>query len=192
MRNDPATLAALFLQFGILSFFAIGGASTAVPEIHRQSVEIAQWLTDRQFSELFALAQAAPGPNVMFVALLGHFIAGVPGAVVATVAMCGPTCFLAYGVSRVFERFREARWRIVIQAGLVPVTVGLIAASALIIAQGGRSRLGRLRCHGGDGCVCLLDPALAAGGVRVRSPLGLGRIRVTGCNEGFRRCPALC
>jgi chromate transporter len=55
--------------------------------------------------------------------------------VVATVAMCGPTCFLAYWVSRVFDRFREARWRIAIQAGLVPVTIGLIAASALIIAR---------------------------------------------------------
>jgi len=136
MRHDPATLVVLFLQFSVLSLLAIGGASTAVPEMHRQSVEIAQWLTDRQFSELYAIAQAAPGPNVMFVALLGHFIAGVPGAVVATVAMCGPTCFLAYGVSRVFERFRKARWRIAIQAGLVPVTIGLIAASALIIAQG--------------------------------------------------------
>ena len=135
MRHDPATLVVLFLQFSVLSLLAIGGASTAVPEMHRQSVEIAQWLTDRQFSELYAIAQAAPGPNVMFVALLGHFIAGVPGAVVATVAMCGPTCFLAYGVSRVFERFRTARWRIAIQAGLVPVTVGLIAASALIIAR---------------------------------------------------------
>jgi chromate transporter len=135
MRNDPATLAALFLQFAILSFFAIGGASSAVPEMHRQTVEVTQWVTERQFSELFAVAQAMPGPNVMFVALLGHFIAGVPGAVVATVAMCGPTCFLAYGVSRVFERFRNARWRIAIQAGLVPVTVGLIAASALIIAR---------------------------------------------------------
>ena len=135
MRNDPATLAALFLQFAILSFFAVGGASSAVPEMHRQTVEVTQWVTERQFSELFAVAQAMPGPNVMFVALLGHFIAGVPGAVVATVAMCGPTCFLAYGVSRVFERFRNARWRIAIQAGLVPVTVGLIAASALIIAR---------------------------------------------------------
>src|SRR5215468_6749003 len=142
MRNDPATLAALFLQFAILSFFAVGGASSAVPEMHRQTVEVTHWLTERQFSELFAVAQAMPGPNVMFVALLGHFIAGVPGAVVATVAMCGPTCFLAYGVSflaygvsRVFERFRNARWRIAIQAGLVPVTVGLIAASALIIAR---------------------------------------------------------
>jgi chromate transporter len=132
MKNDPATLVAVFLQFATLSLFAIGGASTAVPEMHRQTVEIAEWLTDRQFSELFAMAQAAPGPNVMFVALLGHFIAGVPGAVVA---MCGPTCFLAYAVSRVFDRFRAARWRIAIQAGLVPVTVGLIAASALIIAR---------------------------------------------------------
>ncbi len=135
MKADPSVLVALFVQFAILSFFAIGGASTAVPEMHRQSVEIRQWLTDRQFSELFAIAQAAPGPNVMFVALLGHFIAGAPGAVVATIAMCGPTCVLAYGVSRVFDRFREARWRIAIQAGLVPVTIGLIAASALIIAR---------------------------------------------------------
>jgi chromate transporter len=135
VKADPATLIALFLQFAALSFFAVGGASTTVPEMHRQTVEIQQWLTDRQFSELFAMAQAAPGPNVMFVALLGHFIAGVPGAITATVAMCGPTCVLAYAVSRVFERFRHARWRIAVQAGLVPVTIGLIAASALVIAQ---------------------------------------------------------
>jgi len=135
MRNDADTLTALFLQFAILSFFAVGGGGSAVPEMHRQTVEIAQWLTDRQFSELFAIAQAAPGPNIMFVALLGHFIAGVPGAVVATMAMCGPSCVLAYAVSQVVERFRAARWRIAIQAGLVPVTIGLLTASALIIAR---------------------------------------------------------
>src|SRR5262249_45581299 len=82
MTNDPATLAALFWQFAVLSLFAIGGGGSAVPEMHRQTVEIAGSLTDRQFSELFAIAQAAPGPNIMFVALLGHFIAGVPGAAV--------------------------------------------------------------------------------------------------------------
>jgi chromate transporter len=136
MRSDPDTLATLFVQFAVLSFFAIGGGGSAVPEMHRQTVEIAQLLTDRQFSELFAIAQAAPGPNIMFVALLGHFIAGVPGAAVATVAMCGPSCVLAYAVSRFVERFRDAQWRIAIQSGLVPVTIGLIAASALIIAQG--------------------------------------------------------
>ena len=136
--------------------------------MHRQTVEISQWLTDRQFSELFAIAQAAPGPNVMFVALLGHFIAGVPGAIVTTVAMCGPTCFLAYGVSRVFDRFRAARWRIAIQAGLVPVTIGLIAASALIIARAADHDLARFRRHGGDVRLRLLDADLASGGVRGR------------------------
>ena len=135
MKSDPGTLAALFAQFATLSLFAIGGASSAVPEMHRLTVDTGRWMTDRQFGELFAIAQAVPGPNVMLVALLGHFIAGAPGDVVTTVAMCGPTCFLAYGVSRVFDRFRTARWRIAIQAGLVPVTIGLIAASALVIVR---------------------------------------------------------
>ena len=130
MRARPSLLIAVFL----LASVACGGS--AVPEMHRQTVEIAASLTDRQFSELFAIAQAAPGPNIMFVALLGHFIAGVPGAVVATMAMCGPSCVLAYAVSQVAEHFRQARWRIAIQAGPVPVTIGLIAASALIVAQG--------------------------------------------------------
>jgi chromate transporter len=179
MRSDPATLAALFLQFAVLSLFAIGGGGSAVPEMHRQAVEIARSLTDRQFSELFAIAQAAPGPNIMFVALLGHFIAGVPGAAVATVAMCGPSCILACAVSQVVERFRKARWRIAIQAGLVPVTIGLIAASALNHRARGRSRLALVRHHGNDVCGRLLDPALAAGGVRRRSALGARRLRVT-------------
>ena len=135
MKSDPGTLAELFVQFATLSLFAIGGASAAVPEMNRLTVDVSHWMTDRQFGELFAIAQAVPGPNVMLVALLGHFIAGTPGAVIATVAMCGPTCVLAYGVSRVFDRFRTAHWRIAIQAGLVPVTVGLIAASALIIVR---------------------------------------------------------
>ena len=76
MRDEPGVLAALFVQFAVLSLFAIGGASAVVPEMQRQMVEIQGWLTDRQFGELYAIAQAAPGPNVMFVALLGHFIAG--------------------------------------------------------------------------------------------------------------------
>ncbi len=135
MRSEPGALVALFVQFATLSLFALGGASTVVPELQRQMVEMRGWLDDRQFSELYAIAQAAPGPNVMFVALLGHFIAGAPGAVVATAAMCGPTCFLAYGISRLFERFRTAPVIAAIRVGLVPVTIGLIASSALIIAR---------------------------------------------------------
>ncbi len=135
MRSDEDILLTLLVQFALLSLLAIGGASSAVPEMHRQFVEVRHWLTDRQFSELFAIAQAAPGPNVMIVTLLGHYVAGAAGALVATFAMCGPTCLFAFFVSRVFDRFKDAPWRIAIQAGLVPVTIGLVAASALIVVR---------------------------------------------------------
>jgi chromate transporter len=125
----------LLANFAVCSLIAVGGANSAVPEMHRQAVETQQWLSDRTFSELFALAQAAPGPNVVFVALLGQYVAGAPGALVAMFAMCAPSCTIAYGVARVIDRFEKARWRIVIQAGLVPVTIGLIASSALIVAR---------------------------------------------------------
>jgi chromate transporter len=72
---------------------------------------------------------------VVFVSLLGHYIAGIPGALVAIAAMCIPSCTIAYGAARLLDRFREARWRVLLQAGLVPVTLGLIAASALVVAR---------------------------------------------------------
>lgn len=135
MKDDGGLLWSLAAQFAVLSLFAIGGANAAVPEMHRLAVEIQQWMTDRQFADLFAIAQLAPGPNVILVTLIGYQAAGLAGAAVATAAMCGPTCVLAYGVGRIWERFREARWRRAIQAGLVPVSIGLVAASALILAQ---------------------------------------------------------
>jgi len=135
MNEDSDLYLALVLNFALFSLMAVGGANSAVPEMHRQAVEIHHWISDRKFSELFAIAQAAPGPNVVFVTLLGHYIAGVPGALITTVAMCGPTCTIAYFVAKVFDRFKNASWRIVVQAGLVPVTIGLIAASALIVAR---------------------------------------------------------
>jgi chromate transporter len=81
------------------------------------------------------MAQAAPGPNVVIVTLIGQQAGGVLGGLIATLAMCVPSCALAFVVSRVFDRFREARWRIAIQAGLIPVTIGLVAASALVVAR---------------------------------------------------------
>jgi len=135
MNEDSDLYLALILNFALFSLMAVGGANSVVPEMHRQAVEVHQWISDRKFSELFAIAQAAPGPNVVFVTLLGYYIAGLPGALITTVAMCGPTCTIAYFVARVFDRFKSASWRIVIQAGLVPVTIGLIAASALIVAR---------------------------------------------------------
>jgi chromate transporter len=129
------TLLALGVQFAILSLFAIGGAMAVIPEMHRQAVEVSRWMTERQFADLFAIAQAAPGPNIIIVTLIGYQAAGFPGAMVATAAMCGPTCVITYYVSRTFDRFRHATWRIVMQAGLVPVSVGLFAAGAFVIAR---------------------------------------------------------
>jgi chromate transporter len=132
--KDEAILWTLAGHFALLSLFAIGGANAAMPEMHRLAVEVKGWMSDRQFADLFAIAQVAPGPNVIIVTLIGYQAAGIAGALVATAAMCGPTCIAAYYIGRVWDRFREARWRIAIQAGLVPITIGLIAASAWVLA----------------------------------------------------------
>jgi chromate transporter len=135
MRDDFGTLMVVAAHFALLSLFAFGGATSAVPEMHRQAVELQHWMSDRQFSELFAMAQVAPGPNVMIVTLIGQQAGGILGGLIATCAMCLPSCALAYVVYHVFYRFKGAHWQIAIQSGLVPVTIGLVAASALIVAR---------------------------------------------------------
>jgi chromate transporter len=134
MKSDGGILLTLAGNFALLSLFAVGGANAAVPEMHRVAVELQRWMTDRQFADLFAIAQLSPGPNVIIVTLIGYQAAGLAGALVATLAMCGPTCLFAFYMGRTWDRFREARWRNVIQSGLVPVSIGLLAASALILA----------------------------------------------------------
>jgi chromate transporter len=131
--NNP--LLALAGYFALLSLFAVGGANAAIPEIHRVAVGVMHWMNDRQFADMFAIAQMSPGPNVIIVTLIGYHVAGLAGAGVATLAMCGPTCVAAFLVTRVWDRFKGARWRVAIQAGLVPVSLGLIAASAFVVAR---------------------------------------------------------
>ena len=135
MKDDFGTYLTLAILFSVLSFLSIGGAISALPEVHRQAVEISHWMTDRQFVDLVAIAQAAPGPNVLFVTLIGHHVAGIPGALIATFFMCGPACVVAFFIARAFDRFKEKRWRIAVQAGLVPLSIGLVASVALIIAR---------------------------------------------------------
>jgi chromate transporter len=135
MNDSSGTLTTLALHFTLLSFLAIGGAVTGLPEMHRQAVDVSHWMTSRQFTELVAISQAAPGPNVLIVTLIGHHVAGITGALVATFCMCGPACGVAFFIAQVFDRFKEKHWRKAIQTGLVPVSVGLIAATALIITR---------------------------------------------------------
>jgi chromate transporter len=133
MNQQPLT--SLFGYFALLSLFAVGGANAAIPEMHRVAVDVMHWMNDRQFSDMYAIAQMSPGPNVIIVALIGYHVAGFSGAAVATAAMCGPTCTLAFFVARTWDRFKEARWRMAIQAGMVPLSLGLIAASAFVLAR---------------------------------------------------------
>lgn len=130
MNDHP--LSSLFGYFALLSLFAVGGANAAIPEMHRVAVETMHWMSDRQFGDMYAIAQISPGPNVIIVALIGYHVAGLAGG---AVAMCGPTCLLAFFVARTWDRFKEARWRIAIQAGMVPLSIGLIAANAFVLAR---------------------------------------------------------
>jgi chromate transporter len=135
MNSNANPIWTLVLTFGLMSLFAVGGASSAIPEMHRVAVDVQHWMSDRQFADVFAISQLSPGPNVLIVTLIGYSVAGIGGALAATVAMCGPTAILAYYVSGLLRRSSHSRWPAIIQAALVPLSIGLMAASGLILAR---------------------------------------------------------
>jgi len=128
-----AALAQLAIDFSLLSLITVGGVVTVLPEMHRNVVEVHGWMSGAEFAQLFALAQASPGPNILVVSLIGWKVAGLAGAVVATGAVCAPSSILTYVVSRIWHRFRGNRWRDLIEDGLVPVTVGLMLAGGYLL-----------------------------------------------------------
>ncbi len=127
-------LLGLALQFALLSLLAFGGVGAVTPEIHRVAVDQLHWLSEREFVDYFAIAQGAPGPNVLFVTLIGWHVAGITGAIIATLAMSLPGAALTYGVSRLWIVYRDRPWRHRIQRGIAPVTVGLVCCTAWIMA----------------------------------------------------------
>jgi len=134
MNSEGNPIWALVWTFGLMSLFAVGGANAAIPEMHRVAVEVQHWMSDKQFSDVFAISQLSPGPNVLIVTLIGYSVAGISGALAATLAMCVPTAVLAYLVSRLLTRSTRSRWPAIIQAALVPLSIGLMGASGLVLA----------------------------------------------------------
>lgn len=130
-----AVLISLAVIFAQLSLLAFGGGNTILPEMQRQVVDIHHWMTARDFTALYALAQAAPGPNLMVVPLIGWQVAGWQGLVVTSLAKFGPSSVVTALVMQVWQRFKDRPWRRIVQAALVPVTVGLVASSAALIAR---------------------------------------------------------
>ena len=131
----PGAVWTLIWTFGVMSLLAVGGANAAIPEIQRLAVDIHHWMTAKQFADIYAISQLSPGPNVLIVTLIGYSVAGAVGAVASTFAMCAPTAALAYYVSRLLARKSASRWPAVIQAALVPLSIGLMGAGALVLAQ---------------------------------------------------------
>jgi chromate transporter len=143
-------LATLFLHFVSLSLMSIGGAITTVPEMHRFLVNEQLWLSEGQFSNAIALAQAAPGPNVLFVAVLGWTVgmnatggwaAGTPawalaGTTVLT-AMLGmvlPSATLTFFAARWGQRNRERPTVRAFKLAMAPIVVALLVATGWILA----------------------------------------------------------
>lgn len=126
---------ALSAHLALLSLIAIGGVQVVLPDLHRYIVEEQHWMSGAQFSALFALGQAAPGPNVLVVTLFGYQIAGIAGALAATVAICLPSSLLTYAVMRVGQRWGETQWKTIAKAGLAPLTIGVVIASGYVLAQ---------------------------------------------------------
>ena len=113
-------------------------------------------MTDTQFADAFAISQLSPGPNILIVTLIGYQVAGVAGGVVATLAMCGPTAVVAYNVSRLLQRSSQSKWPAIIQAALVPLSIGLMSRERAGAGAGRRPYLARGRsdrnCGNFDAC----------------------------------------
>jgi chromate transporter len=129
-----ADLGSLFLHFLVLAMFSVGGAIATAPDMHRYVVGERNWITDAEFTASVALAQAAPGPNVLFVAVIGFNVAGLAG-VVCTLAGCLiPSVAFSITASRWGHERREARGVRAFSAGLAPITIGLLLASGWVLA----------------------------------------------------------
>lgn len=143
---------ALFNHFATLSLLAVGGAITTAPDMHRFLVSEQHWLTEAQFTSSIALAQAAPGPNVMFVALMGWNVglnaggglgAGWVGWVYAFagvfIAMFGimlPSSTLTYMAARWGHQNRELRAVRAFKQGMAPIVIALLIATGWLLIAG--------------------------------------------------------
>lgn len=126
-------LAALFGHCLLLSLLAVGGAITVAPDLQRWMVVEQQLIGDAQFSAAVAIAQASPGPNLLFIPLLGYQAAGLAGAAAALLGILLPSATLALLAAR--WGAARADWRAVqaFKAGMAPITLALIAATGWLL-----------------------------------------------------------
>jgi chromate transporter len=132
MRDDA--LWALLAVFVPLSLLSIGGGPSILAGI-QNAVEARQWMSQREFIDLFAIARAAPGPGVLLATLVGWKVAGLGGAIVASLALFVPSSLLYYAIARHWSAHRGKDWHTTLEHGLAPVAAGLILAGSLVILR---------------------------------------------------------
>ncbi len=140
----------LFLHFSMLSLLVIGGAITTAPEMHRYLVDEKQWLTEASFSSSIALAQSAPGPNVLFVALMGWNVGlnaggglsagphawrlGLLGVLVTMVGIMLPSSILTYKATQWAHKNRNLRSVRAFKTGMAPIVIGLLVSTGWLLS----------------------------------------------------------
>jgi len=129
--------------FASLSLLSIDGGNAVLPEMHLQTVKGHHWMTNSQFADIFSISQTAPRPSILIVTLVGYgaglTVGGVPGAIVggliATAAMLLPAASLMYVVTLFWQKAPKSKWRIAVEKGFAPLTVGLITATSLVMSR---------------------------------------------------------
>ena len=133
----------LFLHYVVLSLLAVGGAITTAPDMHRYLVDEQHWLTDTQFNTAIAIAQASPGPNVLFVALMGlqiglnngSLMTGLMGALLTMLGILLPSTTLTYSAARWCHDNRQLRGVRAFKQGMAPLVPALLIATAWLLVS---------------------------------------------------------
>ena len=124
---------ALWLHFSLLSLLAVGGAITTAPDMQRYLVGEQGWMSDAQFTAGVAVAQAAPGPNILFVAVMGWHVGGVAGVMATMLGIMGPSSLLTFAVGRYGRRRADSMGLRAFTAGLAPLTLGLLLSTGWVL-----------------------------------------------------------
>lgn len=132
---DAAQLLGLFGHFLLLSLLAVGGVMATAPDMHRFIVNDHGWLDETQFTASVALAQAAPGPNLLVVAVLGWNVAGPAGVLATLVGNLLPSTLLALSADRWGQRLRDAPALRAFKSGMAPLTLGLLLATGWVLTD---------------------------------------------------------
>jgi chromate transporter len=129
---EPDVLA-IFIHFFLLAAISVGGTDTVLPDMHRYLVEVNRYVTERQFTDAYALARAVPGPNMLYVTLLGEQAAGWPGALAVTFAFMVPPFTLTLLVIHLGSRYPGSHLGRVFRLGFAPITIGFMFATSWVL-----------------------------------------------------------